>query len=132
MITVEMLLEEQKSLEAELAEFEPKRRRLALLTEMIKTYPGGNAGQPELIDVSRGMQRFSANGTTEAIMAFLKAHPESFFSPREIAEALIADGFKTKSPNFATTIYTTCKRKGKAQRLELGKKDGTFAFRFKP
>jgi len=132
MITVEMLLDEKKSLEAELAEIEPKRRRLALLTEMIKTYPGEHGGQQELLDMSHDMGRFSANGTTEAIMAFLKAHPEGLFTPREIGQALIADGFKAKSANFTTTIYTTCQRKGKAGKLEVGKKAGSFAFRFKP
>lgn len=124
----ESLAEERKTLEFELADVAPKQKRLAAIIELQKLY--GENGQTVMPEVFNGTGRFSRMKLTEAMMTMVKENPENFYTPREIGIAIESEGFKSASPNFTTTIYTTCRRKAKSGELVMGKKKGFKAFKF--
>lgn len=124
---------EQSRLEAELAEVEPKRKRLALVIDLLKSF-GEEPGETPLIPRSpdESASRFAPTGMTDGIMKFLSSHPGSFYIAREIATALLAGGFKSDSKNLNVMIKTTCLRKcsGPDAPLVRGEKGGVVAFAF--
>lgn len=128
----ESLAEERKTLEFELAGVAPKQRRLAAIIELQKLY--GENGQATMTDMLQSVGRYSRMGLTEALMDVLKGDPDNFHTPREIGIALKSEGFNATSPNFTTTIYTTCRRKAKGEnpKLLMGKKKGFKAFKYIP
>ena len=132
MLTTKILLNEKEQLEKDIADMEPKRKRLALVVELLKLYPDAE-GQPVLFTTPQSDKpgRYASLGTSDAMMSFLREKPFEFFTPREISAALIAGGIKVNSENFNTTVHTTCKRKAEQGILECGEKEGRKAFRMK-
>lgn len=128
----EALIEEKTQIEKELAQFEPKRRRLVLIAELLKSYRDDSVNQPKLFDAPSIAPngRFSGLKTTAAVIAFLREKPTEFFTPREIGEALRAGGLIVDSPHFLTTLHTVCKR-NTPKNFEAGTKKGIRAFRTK-
>ena len=123
MLTAEMLRSEKTLLEKELAAMEPKRKRLALVSELLELY------EDPLERKNGVVAKFAGLGTTAGVFAFLNAQPLLFFTPREIAEALRAGGMKNESPNFSTSVSTICIRAAQGRKLEAGQKDGKAAYR---
>lgn len=128
------LEKERDTLEAELASFEEKRRRLSWITALIKSY-GTNTSQAEMPPIVEPVNagRFKSMGVTDAIMAVLKEAGMTALTPLEIYHILIAGGMATGTQNFLTTIHTTCKRKSElGGPLVASIKEGKRAYQIKP
>jgi hypothetical protein len=132
MITDE-LKKEKACLEKELSGIEPKRRRLALINELLRSY-NEVPDQRDLIQVAPSFpQKFSELGVSDAIVLFLKQRPHEYFTVREIADGIVEGGFKPPANNFHTIVNTTCSRKSQSKKPELdaAEKNGVKAYRFK-
>jgi hypothetical protein len=125
MLTVQILKAEADQLESELAQFEPKRKRLALLRELIGTY-GESPSQGILLDApsANPTRRFANVGVTDAIRMFLAETPREWFSPRDVAKALLEGGHNSASPNFFNIVYTICKRRAESGEFDIADRDG--------
>jgi hypothetical protein len=116
---------------------ESKKRRLALVRELLKEYPDFNQDHPKLFDVAEAAAapekaRQSAPPVVESIMQFLMQRPDTPFTPGEITEELIKAGLNTSSKFFRTSVFTACSRAATKGKLVQGKKKGKLAFRFCP
>lgn len=127
------LQKERDTLEAELASFEEKRRRLSWISALIKSY-GADPGQTEMPTIVETVNadRFKSIGVTEGIMTVLGEARGGFLTPHEISRILIAGGIQVTTDNFLTTIHTICKRKSEdGGSLEMSEKEGKKAYRLK-
>lgn len=120
--TLTSLVAEKRDLELEI---ETKRKRLQHLTEYLRTFG-------EFTDQPPASRSFPALGTTAAIVAFLARNPESYFSARDIAEALERDGLSSSGPNLSTTVYTNCLRKVKTGVITQDNSGRIIKFRIAP
>lgn len=132
MFTVHDLKTERLKLQGELTELEMKRRRLALLNDLIKTYEITPSGSPngDSEKGAPGAGPYSGKGITEGIQAFLALDKERYFTPTQIVKALMDGGIKVTSENFANMVHTTCTRNS-GKWLEESTVLGKRAFRLK-
>lgn len=130
----ETLASEKELLEKELALLEPKRKRLQLVTELIRLY-ANDERQAVLFEPNVGGtdHRFAKLGLSAAVMGAFRERPHQIMSPREVRETILAGGFTSESENLLVMVTGTCKRKtkGKAPELEEVKANGIRAFRLK-
>jgi hypothetical protein len=109
---IEQLKAEKGHLEVELAGVEPKRKRLGLINELLRSY--GEQPEQETLPLNTAPSsnpKFAKTGLTDSVVEFFKAHPHEQFTPREVGDQLKAAGFKAIAKNFVVMIKNTCVRK---------------------
>ncbi len=123
MLTPELLSAEKAELERDLADYENKRRRLNLVNELLKCY--GSEPEPG----STLVEDFEGRSLTAAIIEFLGARHQEFFTARELIDSLRLRRFKTDVPNFPQRVHSSLSRKVSSGDLEVGQKQGHRSFR---
>jgi hypothetical protein len=95
---------------------ETRELRVKYLNELIaKTAPQNGSAMP--LD---GLGKYANMTVRDGILDILKQTGAEYVPPSVLARRLLAEGAKSKSPNFPTIVLTECKRLQGLGKLERG------------
>jgi len=118
------------------AEIQVIRQKLALLDELKAEADDGLElfGIPTVATKSEALpdHPFAATGLTESVMKSLSWFGTRHFTPPEMREVLLKNGFKPSGKNFSISVGTTLKRLAAREKILSETLNGKTVYRAKP